>query len=96
MIARRLPTPDDLADAPELATLAALDEILELALRVLVSVHPQLGDAECPAWARSRSPASEAADRILDAARPLAHALHAYRSIVTRRRADEIDADLPF
>ncbi len=96
MIPRRLPTPDELADAPELAILAALDDILELALRVLVSVHPQLGDDECPAWIRCGSPASEAADRILDAARPLADALEAYRSVVTRTRDDKIDADRPF
>jgi len=96
MTPRRLPTPDELDDAPELAIVAALDEILELTLRALVSFHPQLGDPECPHWVRNASPASEAADCILAAARPLAGALEAYRGVVARRRADPIETDPAF
>jgi len=93
---RRPPTPDELADTPELAIVTALDDLLELTLRTLVSVHPQLGDDECPYWARRTSPASEAADRILVAARPLAVALQAYERAVVRIRDDQRDADRPF
>jgi hypothetical protein len=93
---RRLPTPDELADAPELAIVTALDHLLELALRALVSVHPQLGDAECPFWARHAEPDSEAAERILAAARPLAAALQAYQQAVARIRDDKRDADPSF
>jgi len=93
MSPRCAPTPDDLNDAPELAILAALDGILELALRALVCEHPQLGDSECPSWARHTTPLGEAADRILDAARPLAKALEAYRrtAAITREPRDDPD-----
>jgi hypothetical protein len=93
---RRPPTPDELADAPELAIVTALDDLLELTLRTLVSVHPQLGDDECPHWARWTSPVSEAAERILAAARSLAAALQAYRHALARIRDDPLDADPPF
>jgi hypothetical protein len=96
MTPRRLPTPDELDDAPQLAIVAALDQILDLTLRTLVSLHPQLGDAECPHWVRDVSPASEAADRILAAARPLADALEAYRGVVAARRGDPIETDPAF
>jgi hypothetical protein len=93
---RRSPTPDDLNDAPELAILAALHGILELAPRALASEYPQLGDSECPRWARHTTPRSEAADRILDAARPLAKALKAYRRTVAIERDHRDDADRTF
>lgn len=96
MTPQPLPTPGELDHAPELAIVAALDEILELTLRTLASLHPQLGDAECPHWARSPSAASEAAHRILAAARTLADALGAYRSVVARRRGDPIETDPAF
>lgn len=90
-----LPTPDELADAPELAIVAALDHLLELTLRALVSAHPQLGDTECPFWARHTDPASQAAERILAAARPLAAALQAYPPVVAGIRDDPPDRDRP-
>jgi hypothetical protein len=93
---RRPPTPAEIADAPELAILAALDDTLETALRALLAAHPQLGDLECPAWAREASATSAAADRVLTAARPLAHALDAYRRAITLRLDAEIDRDPPF
>lgn len=91
MSPRRPPSPDDLNDAPELAILAALEGTLELALRALATEHPQLGDLECPAWVRQNSPASEAAERILEAARLLATALEVYRRATT---SDPGDPDL--
>jgi hypothetical protein len=93
---RRLPTPAELDEAPELAILAALDDTLETALRALVAAHPQLGDSECPAWARTTSAASDAADRILSASKPLANALDAYRRAVTPHRDTETDPNPSF
>ena len=88
----RPPAPEPLDEAPELAILAALDHTLELALRALVAAHPQLGDTECPAWARDPSPARYAAERILATATPLATAIDAYRRAVATRRDDEIES----
>jgi hypothetical protein len=91
-----MPTPAELDEAPELAMLAALDHTLEIALRALVAAHPQLGDSECPAWVRQTSAARDAADRILEASRPLAHAIDAYRRAVTPHRDAETDLDPSF
>lgn len=90
------PKPAELAQAPELAILAALDDTLELALRALVAVHPQLGDPEYPAWARQAGPVPAAADRILKASKRLAHALDAYRRANTSQRDDQNDPDPSF
>jgi hypothetical protein len=93
------PTPSELDDAPELAILAALDHALDLALRALVSAHPQLGDPDCPSWAQDSSPAPLAADRIVVACVHLAHALEAYRRAVApppRCPPDPDPEQLPF
>jgi len=65
----RWPTPAELDRDPELALLAALDDTLELALRALLAVHPQLGDPDAPPWAREPDATRAAADHILAAAR---------------------------
>jgi hypothetical protein len=96
MSPRPAPTPADLADAPELAILAALEAIVDLALRALVSEHPQLADPECPAWARQNTPASDAAHRILAATRPLSNALAAYCRAIANARHDPTDTDPSF
>ena len=93
---RRLPTPAELDEAPELAILAALDGTLAIALRALVAAHPQLGDSECPAWVRRASAASDAADRILHASKRLANALDAYRRAVTPHRDAKTDPNPSF
>jgi hypothetical protein len=92
----RSPTPAELADAPELAILAALDDTLHLALRALVAAHPQLGDPDCPAWAREAGATAAAADRILTAARRLDRALDAYRRATTRSRDADSEPDPSF
>jgi hypothetical protein len=93
----RLPTPDQIAEVPELAILAALEDTLDLALRALVAAHPQLANPETPFWARDASPARGAADRILAAALRLARALRRYRRAVTpSRRPGDPDPDIPF
>lgn len=92
----RSPTPIEIADVPELAILAALEDILDLALRALCAAHPQLGDLDCPYWAQYPSPARAAADRIVDAAAPLTRALDAYRRAVTPPHRHGPDPDAPF
>ena len=42
----RLPTPPEIADAPELAALASADRALELMSRSLVAAHPELVNQE--------------------------------------------------
>jgi len=89
------PTPIEIADVPELAILAALEDILDLALRALLAAHPQLGDPDCPYWAQDPSPAHAAADRILAAAVPLARALDTYRRAVTPSHHHAPDPETP-
>jgi hypothetical protein len=50
-LSRWLPTPPQLEQAPELAALAALDAILEVAACALQVAHPEIdADPECPYW----------------------------------------------
>lgn len=92
----RTPAPEALDLAPELAILAALDHTLELALHALVAAHPQLGDPECPAWARDPAPAHHAAQRIVHAAPALTEALDAYRRAVTPHPDNTTESDPSF
>lgn len=41
------PTPQELRGAPELALLAALQQLLELTIAMLAATHPEIGDG-CP------------------------------------------------
>ena len=95
---RRIPTPDEIADAPELAILHALDEILDLALRVLVAAHPELGDPDAPFWARETSRSARKADDIVATAHRLQRHIRAYRMEITRARDQRLEADpeIPF
>ena len=92
------PTPDEIADAPELALLQALDPILELVPRALVAAHPELADPEAPYWVREASPTTRKADDILAAAHRLQHHLRAYRLAITLARDQrlEVDPEFPF
>lgn len=92
----RLPTPAELDETPALALLAALDHALELTLRALLAAHPQLGDPECPAWARDPAPAHPAAERLVAAASALAEAIDAYRRTVTPLPDDAAEPDPTF
>jgi hypothetical protein len=90
------PTPRELVDAPELAILAALDDILTLTLRALVAAHPQLADPECPHWARDGSAERDAAERSLAASAPLSTAIAEYGRATAGRRDPDDDPDTPF
>lgn len=80
------PTPEELEDAPELAVLALLDANLEIALRALVSAHPQLADPDRPAWTLDQSPSGRAAKTFLARAKGLHRALETYRDAVALHR----------
>lgn len=45
-----LPPPEEIQRAPELASLAALDTLLDLVGRVLLARYPELDDPERPYW----------------------------------------------
>jgi hypothetical protein len=89
----RLPTPDDLVDAPELAILAALDRTLDLAVRALVCEHPELADPERPYWLPHASPLTTAAQTLVDQTHDLKQALIAYREAIQIRRQEGAPRD---
>ena len=83
----RLPTPPEIADAPELATVASVHAELELLMRVLVAANPEIGDDE-PADLDHVSPLLRPALAILCTAVELQRLLDAYRD-VARQLADK-------
>jgi len=95
---RRLPTPGEIADAPELALLHALDEILDLAPRVLVAAHPELADPEAPFWVREASRTTRKGNDIVATAHRLQRHIRAYRRAISlaRDKRCEADPELPF
>ena len=85
----RIPTPDDLAHAPELAILTALESVMELVVRALVCAHPKLADPERPYWLGQASRVTTAAETVVDQSVGMKQALIAYRETVEIRRQDE-------
>jgi hypothetical protein len=84
----RMPTPDDLVDAPELAILAALDQTLDLVVRALVCAHPELADPQRPYWLRQASRMATAAETLVNQTDKMKHALLVYQKAVEIRRRD--------
>ena len=85
----RIPTPDDLDRAPELAILAVLDHTLELAAAALAGAHPELCDPERPYWLGSPTRSLTIAKTLVPRIRGLQHAIRAYRrALEIRRRLD--------
>ena len=95
---RRIPTPDELADHPELALLHALDEILDLVPRVLVATHPELADPDAPFWVRDASEPTRLANPIVMGTHRLQQHIRAYRAAITLARDQpfERDPETPF
>ena len=95
---RGVPTPGEIADAPELALLHALDEILDLVPRVLVAAHPELADPEAPFWGRETSRTPHKANDIVATAHRLQRLLRAYRRAIAMARDQrlEVDPETPF
>jgi hypothetical protein len=91
----RMPTPNELRYAPELATLAALDATLEAALRVLVAAHPELCEDRLP---RANLHVLIRGHRLLHLALKLQVALAHYRQAAAPQRplppdaTDDLDA----
>ena len=73
-----LPTPPELAQAPELALIALLDHALELTLRALLAAHPQLCDHERPYWI-PQTHSTMIAEAILSTVYSLQQSLDDYR-----------------
>ena len=92
-------TPDVLADAPELATLVALDTLLSVATQALIAEHSTLRHAQWPLDLQEEPPTLRAARSVLRRISPLRSALLRYRRAVREalapRAQDDIDA-LPF
>ena len=95
---RRIPTPDELADNPELALLHALDEILDLVPRVLLAALPELADPDAPFWVREASKTTRHANHIVVNAHRLQRRIRAYRDAITlpRDQRCESDPEIPF
>lgn len=93
-----LPAPDELVDAPELTILHALDPILNLAPRVLVTAHPELADTRAPFWVIEASKTTKRAADIVAVANRLQRLFGAYRSAVSlaRDQRGEVDPEMPF
>jgi len=94
----RIPTPDELADNPELALLHALDDILELVPRVLVAAHPELADPDTPYWVREASKTTHHANHIVATTHRLQQRIRAYRDaiMIVREQRVESDPEIPF
>ena len=91
----RIPTPDDLDRAPELAILAALDHTLAVSVAVLAGAHPELGDSERPYWLGSPTRSLTIAKTLVRRTHGLQRAIRAYRRAleIRRRHVDSTDLD---
>jgi len=94
-----LPTPEQIAETPELVALNALEHMLELTLRTLVGAHPDLVDPDVPYWAIDPSRARRAAHRLVMAASHLEARIQQYRTALDLDRQtndDPPEGDLSF
>ena len=74
----RLPIPEELAVAPELAILGSVEAALDFVIVALVAAHPELHESD-NARTAAMSADAEHADRIIEKAQALAGALVGYR-----------------
>ena len=92
-----LPTPEELAESPELAALFALESALVLAERALMSVYPELQQAEFCEGPEPLTAEVCLADAIVTLADALESTISRYRLLLTqlecRRRQMPSDAD---
>jgi hypothetical protein len=94
-----LPTPRQIAEAPETAILRALELETELAVRALIAAHPELEGHEVPYWAGEPSGSCAIARKIVTGAIRLQKAIEAYlRAVEAERLSETPDCDdpLPF
>lgn len=74
---RRLPTPDELLRAPELAILSALETLIDLALVAIVAAQPELQET-ADGHDAVRTAAANSADLVIAKAQTLAVAIADY------------------
>ncbi len=94
-----LPTPEQIAETPERVALHALGQVLELTLRTLVSIHPDLDNPEVPYSAIDPSRARRLAHRLVLAASHLEVGIDEYLAALDLDRqtdAARLEHDLPF
>lgn len=84
---RRLPTPDELLRAPELAILGALEAAIDLALVAIVAAQPEL-QATPDGHDAVRTAAADSADLVIAKAQTLAVAIANYRTTRLHDLAD--------
>ncbi len=87
------PRPPDLDATPELAVLAAVRAVAELAVTALLAANPELttGDDSPP------PPCARAARRVIDAAHSMRRAIDNYRTVAAAEVDDAADPDdIPF
>jgi len=89
------PTANELLAAPELAILAALDQLLELVNFTLVALHPEL--ASEPSLLHPRDPQAALATAIAEHSARLSSATIRYRiAVLAALQRPDTDDDLPF
>jgi hypothetical protein len=90
------PKPPEIARAPELAILTALDAALLSADYALLAEHPELWDQDRPSWRPSPDDVARIADTIIDLARRLSGTLARYRDAIEKRDEESRTNDVPF
>ncbi len=94
-----LPTPEQIAHAPELVALHALMHVLELTTRALVAAHPDLDNPEAPYWVAPAGRRQRSALRIANNASRLKALIEGHLAQLSTcyENSDfDLDEDLPF
>ncbi len=94
-----LPTPQEIAETPELVALHALVHALELATRALVAAQPDLDGDDAPYWVTSVSRGRRSALRIANSASRLQTVIErhiAQHTAGSENRGVDLEEDLPF
>jgi hypothetical protein len=94
-----LPTPEQIAETPELVALCALGQAIEITLRTLVAVYPGLDDTDVPYWVIEPSRAQREALHLMTAADQLRERIERYTALLELERrssAARFEDDLPF
>ena len=90
------PEPHDLTYTPELAILATLDAVLEIAASALMSAHPQLSARTIPLHTDPQASLVWIGNTIISEARMLQHSVQMYNEavdLVHEAAADEMEQE---
>jgi hypothetical protein len=92
---RRFITPWDLLEAPELASLATLRDVLRITNFAMIAAHPEIAE---PEFRRDLAePEARIANRIIDLADGLQRLIRSYRQALRKRaKSREPDDDHSF